>query len=347
MNNYKVAFIISGYPYLYLNKNNELTGIYYDCWEKLKKEINDVHYTNDIITTEKRKEFYKNLKSYHIIIGLHSQYFIHDDFDVSEKLFLTKPIFVYNEVQNKKLSFVQEIENRSEFLSLAIDVGKQPFTLFMMLGVILGFFIYITKRDRGLVNSIYTVYSSILQESGRLIDRSDTTLKLKNVIHLLITLFVLIVSFFFAMYLQAKTTAAIVYAAEIDDSSDTLFIETLKEKRIITPNFPQIVTHFDKNNIQYKIYDILDEETILDKLDQNDVDAIVLDSEKAKYLSNLDNYYQSSYPLGYTTEVILIHKNNPEMLKKINYQINELKKTDYIKNTCEIYSIHDLNMCNV
>lgn len=346
MNSYKVGILLSGYPYLFYNKNNELEGIIYNSWKQIKSKL-DYNFQEIIINKDNLIDFDKQIDSFDIVIGLYSSLFITDSFDKTIPFFLTKSVFIYNEEEKKELSILEDIENKTKFLQLTFKIGLQPFLLLLFLGIILGIFVYITNRDRGFFDSIYTVFVTLLQEPGRLIDRKRPHIFNNNIFHLILVLLVLTISFFFAMYIQAKTTAAMVYAAKINTSYDTTFINSINEKMIITLPIPQITNHLQSNNIKYKIYNILSNDTILKELDNGSVDAAIIDSIRADELVKTNNYFISSYPLGYVTQHILINKKHPKVLSHTNTQIQELSSTNYIRNVCESYNIINTDLCNI
>lgn len=346
MNTYKVGILLSGFPYLFYNKNNELEGIIYNSWKQIKSKL-DYKFEEIIINKDDLIQFNKQIDSFDIILGLYSSLFTSETFDKSIPFFLTKSVFIYNKEEKEELSILENIKNKTKFLQLSVEIGLQPFLLFVILGFILGIFIYITNRDKGFFNSIYTVFVTLLQEPGRLVDRKYPSFTNNNILHLILVLFVLGISFFFAMYIQAKTTAAMFYAAKINTSYDTTFIDTINEKKIITLPIPQITNHLKSNNIKYIIYNILSDNSILQELDNGSVDAAIIDSIRADELIKTKNYFISSYPLGYVTQHILINKKHPEVLSYMNKWIQNLSSTNYIRNVCESYNIFDTDLCNI
>ena len=320
---------------LYDKKSDTYSGFLFKLWEYIARIENfECEYVplEGKLRTKKGKTYDEAVKifsksKYDVCIG---------DFSATagrakivkftRSVMLSKPVLVYRKAGTSILEVISRFI-KTFFLTIGF-----PILVLLTLAGILGYFLHKsdTKR-RNLHISIWGTIGAFLQEPGMTVEKTNP----KNIRGVIISFLILLAAFYFAIYLQARATAAEINKGKIYDP----FQKGIKGKRIIASaggSFVELVK--SQGGIPVPISGTQTEIIQKWKTKYTSIPGLVT-NDSYYFLHNLEdqNIYLSSYQIPYDQVCFLVPHKSISILNKINHGILIAHDNKMSSKLCKMY----------
>ena len=235
---------------------------------------------------------------------------------------------------------------------IVIDIALGPIFILLAIGILLGFILQMSEPNRyklsgvkqkyGLRRAITSVVASLFGESGFLTE--NTTLRYKG---LLIVLFILMISFFSVMIIQAFVTKKVI------NLSDSMIYDkyNIKNKKILCPrgNATGIYIKRYGANVEY-IDGTIAEVLKIYKENKDKYIGVALDYYDAiHHKDNNNNFVVSKSDFGYVGAHYIGNKKYKTLIDDINDVLLDLQYNMDTYHICKEFmnSDDDTHLCNL
>jgi len=329
-----------------ISENGSYSGFLYDLWQWIAKDMDVKTEYKTIEGREKNKDG----KTYHEAVEIFSKSdfdVLIGDFSVTKKregkidftrsVMLEKPIILYRSEDTPMLLAVKE----------AVSKFAMPFFYLIILGLLLGLLLYkVDPKARSLHWSLFGTISSLLGESGTVVEKSDPK-KLKSSLWAIL---ILVTAFYFNIYLSAKATAAEI--AQKDDmdpfksgikgefvaaTQNSAFAELLKSQgAVVAP-----ITKKNASSMSEKIeYWLKKQPHVLGFITKETTYRM---AEAGKY-----NLSVSNYRFGFDQIAFITHQDKKDILFRLNTSLIKAQNNKVARDLCAQYYAGDyLKFCRI
>lgn len=320
------------------------SGYLYDIWKLIRSNLEK---NNPGIKIQEHyvKEENENEEMIHKWIEEHKTDIVVDAFARSSKRehFLS---FSYPIISSKIGIIYEKKHTNLSYMKHILDVFGKPFGLFLMIGIVMGFLLYIfdpkrnkrihIPKNKSLLHSVSTVMSSLFGESGALYDAADLKVSQQSILFL-----IMIITLIFNMYLQA-----VVVDEVLDYKTNVYSFNDLKALKLISKKDDAAHYYLKRYNINT---DVTEDNVTNDELIEyfrrykHIYDGIIVEYFDAneiltKHPNLMVDYFRNvPFSIGYS-------KQMPETVKDhINKIIIELDDSGSIFKICRSYFTDDKN----
>lgn len=317
---YKVGILITP-PFVYKNPDNTYSGIIYDLWDKIKKELNIK--VKEILIEDPNidkaiDEMYKSNK-YDILIGS-----IAVREERIKKALFSRPILL----DKLTVGYKPKMNKFQRYLYIFSKVLLQPLLLLITLGILFGIVLHKFEPSRKKTRSILTTISSMFGEMGYLSENSKLELPSMFLVTIILT-----ISFYFMIYLQAATTDSYMkLSKEFQITKNNIIGKNLLtiEGYYVYDYFRDVyeANTFTAKNIDELLHKMKTEEKY---------DGFILGYESSKKIAREHGYILSEEQFGNNEDAFPIHKDLIKLKQRIDNVIVKLQDDDVIYNICKKY----------
>jgi ABC-type amino acid transport substrate-binding protein len=349
----RVALCGDNKPYLYKNQSGMYDGLDYDIWKTIQDQLN-VPCKFIYLDKPNYDEEINNLSNgkYDVLIGnisINSKRSKIVNFTSLEYLDQNRLIYKHDD-SNNYYRYLKAFINRAFF----------PLIIIFLFALLLGYALTINNKNK-LFSNVWITLTALLGNTDKVSQKTN----ISNLVEVFIAVIILIISFFFALFLQGAVTTDII---RIESTNDPFYdLATLNDKNILCLKGTSQSSYLKnmKNKINVKVTDY-DYDKFSKRKQNNQFDGNVVSSGIADYyLNNTDKFngffvaeesfkaIQDMYPslrksglnLGYDEIAIAIHKNNHDLLEKINQVLSEMKDKEVLPSLCEKYFKDGVTKC--
>jgi len=312
-------------------------GLYYDMWTIMKKNLMNNYQIEEVY--EIPNDYDKIVSS--VAIG---------NYDICIGSFT--PNFERMKLVNFTSALIEDSPSilhfkKRNFISTVYELLKKvfivPLIIIILLGMLIAFLFNFVEKDWSSIGikkshhfrkAFLTIVSSFFGESGFL-----TSTKKLHIYNIVIIIFILMVSTFITVYLQASATSTV-----IDLNSQGYYTRpTIKGSHFITQTGYDTGKQFEmwgsKITYENKPVDVIVKEYIENP---SEYDGIVLDRSESHHYVDLYKYTHpdltiSHSDFGYIEECFIVNKNKIEFLNNVNLQIMNIQTYGFTENICRQY----------
>jgi len=330
-----VGVLLDTEPLLYKDSEDNYTGLIMDVWEQITKKANikskyiyieKPNYNNEIKNLNKEK--------YDVLIG--------DISVISERSKLanyTRTLFLSKDV----IVFKRNDTFNTSFLSSILKIFIKPLAIFLGLGFLFGYILYLFDKKRGLHWSLWGTIGSLLGEPGTIVERAN----IKKHSALFSSGVILLVAFFFTMYLQSIITAkSVTYLNKYDPHLKSI----IDNKMLVNEGDSHIFTliHHGAEPVYIKKDENSRDNYLKSLKNKKEIDGYITTIINAKRDVELyPSLSISEYDFGYDQIAFMVKKNRNDLLQRINTSIVKLQENNFIKNKCELYLPNKERICDI
>ena len=313
---------------LSINSNNiaSYDGIAIEIFDEIKKLANDSWIIDyEFIEEPNNDEEIQNLANgkYDMLIGG-----ITIDQERIQKVKFTKTLFLGKYV----LLFKTTDNVYSIFLKGLYKNLAYPLLLMAILSIIFGVILnYFDKSRGGLRNTMWSAVVGLFGEPGPLAENTN-----EKPLGMAVALVIMMVSFYFAIFLQAYTAGEVIDDVQTIDpflTKDDLYGKNILMRKSFAPKEylksigTDVTIYAGKENI-VKFYN-----KNLDKYD-----GVGIDLQQGLYATTrFDNIHMSQMNLGFAELAFAVNPNRRQLLEKINKAIYNLEENNVILSKCDKY----------
>ena len=320
-------------------KENSHGGIYdgflFDLWKWVEKDINLIaeyktingrHNNSNGKTYDEAIDIFRK-SDYDVLLGDFSVTKNREKkIDFTRTIMLEKPIIIYRSSQGSTLQLIKE----------SIVKFIKPFFYLILVGIIAGFFFHkIDKKARSLHWGIFGTISSLLGESGTVVEKTNP----KNFKSSLFAIFILFIAFLFNIYLTARATAAQIQEQEsrdpfingikgqiVSSQEKSFFSELLKQTGAIVAPIPIK----DSISLQSKLKFWLE--------NQKHVTGFILKESSWDFQQIYKyNLIKSKYNFGFDQIAFIVKSGKKDLLFQINNSLIKSQNKKISMGICSKY----------
>jgi len=311
-------------PFLYNEAENDntkyTTGLIYDIWDKVKKQLLEENLVEEIDEILLKKDEFSGDEAIKLVEDGKLDLLIggititHTREDVVN---FTRPVFL-NKIS---YSYISETNKVKDFLTIFYKYFIPPIFILLIISTIMGFFVQRFSPRRNTTVSIWLTITSLLGEAGYIAEGIVDKYKTSGWKAYITVFIVMLIAFYFGLYLQATVTNALQFMEETEIIHTP---EQLKGKSILA----------------WKEYG--NEGAYWNRLGMN-VDLVEQSTDIAKeYNDNKDKYI--GYTLDYE-EMLAINESKPDLnltTSKYNYGLEEIAWAVNMKKSILIQEINNI-----
>ena len=328
--------------------NGEIRGLIPDIWREIKKKLSKRYNIKETIIKDNDKavriigsgsDYIELIKKgkYDILIG---------DFFITkknkEKVHFTNPILTVSPIL---VYDGKDSDNSSiKYIKYLSSIWMIPLLQLATFSFIVGILIHIgkNKKEKSFFKSLYYSIAGFFgQSSGMLIDKN-----INNKQSIIISVFCFFFIYFFAIYINARTTAKSVSyfhktnKLEYSISGERILTNNKEPtSNLVILNGGKIVPHKSFSHSEERIKYFIKNK---DKLKLSG--ALFVSLNKVNKIANQYNLKVSNINLGSYKIGFPINKNKRQFLEHINNDIQELDDNTTINKICKIWSDNSKNV---
>ena len=235
---------------------------------------------------------------------------------------------------------------------IVLDIVLGPILILLTIGILLGFILHLTEPNRyklagvkqiyGLRRSITSVVASLLGESGFLTE--NTTLRYKG---LLIVLFILMISFFSVMIIQAFVTKKVINLSE----SMSYDKYNIKNKKLLCPRGNGTGMHIERYGAIVEYVDGTIEDVLkMYESKKDEYIGVALDYYDAIHHTHEDRgFIVSESEFGYVGAHFICNKKYQSLMDDINDVLLDMQYNMDTYHICKEFMDKgdNVDLCNL
>ena len=303
-------------PYIY-KKSGAWTGIVYDIWKGIKVELaKKYEFKETFIKTLNYTRQIRKLESGEFDIALTS---LTTNASRSKMVNFTRPIFIN---QQSILT-----TSKQSYISYLWKIGTQlflpPLILLIVLGIVLGNVLYFIEPKRGHKRAMFSSVASMFGEMGMISENTGLTAA-----GVFIAFFIMTVSYYFSIFLQAATVEKLIEFKEADE----ITVDNLHTKKLLYAKGSGMGRAFKRLGANVKGEEIDDIEQLKKKYldDYPKWDGIALSFMDA-YAAQDDQFTINKTNFGLNEEAIAVKIGENRLLKDLDVAITKLQDSYEIR----------------
>ena len=309
-------------PYIY-KKSGKYTGIVYDIWKSIKLELaRKYDFEETFIETLNYTKQLRRVQNGEFHLALTS---LTTNAKRTKMINFTRPLFI-----NQKSILTKPKQGYAEYMGkIAYKLFLPPLALLILIGIILGNFMYFVEPKRGYRRALFSTIASMFGEMGFISENS----RLKP-LGLFVAFTIMTISFYFSIFLQAATTEKLMEFKR-DDEINTDNIHT---KQLLYAKGSGMGTAFKRLGADVKGMKVdsidelkqkyIDEEPKWDGIAMSFMDAY--NEQDEEFLINKNNF-------GLNEEAIAVRIGENRLLKDLDIAITQLQDTYEIRKIYNSY----------
>ena len=204
-------------PYIY-KKSGAWTGIVYDIWKSIKVELGKKYeFKETFIKTLNYTRQIRKIESGEFDIALTS---LTTNASRSKMVNFTRPLFI-----NQQSILTTQDQNYAKYLwKIGVNLFLPPLVLLIILGIVLGNILYFIEPKRGHKRAMFSSIASMFGEMGMISENTGL-----SVAGVFIAFFIMTVSYYFSIFLQAATVEKLIEFKQTDE----ITVDNLHTKKLL------------------------------------------------------------------------------------------------------------------